>query len=664
MLLNFNPNFNFAIVKSAQSLTRIAVNKMVVIAFSAGVSISCFSQSIGTFSSVTPTTQVQTLVLPSTHTFQRIIRTGDALSLGGTLGSNTDFTGYVPIGGSSKNGYLSISSETTPAAVGILNISYTAATHRWNVNSGGNVNFLTNATFGATSRFCSGTVTPNNTVIVCEEDITAGDANGDGYQDRGWLIEIDPVTRTVINQDGIGVPDRLWAIGRAQHENAAIKSDNSVLYTGVDNGTNGYLYKFIPTVPGNFSSGTLYVLQTTAALGNATWRIVANTTQSDRNNKLSLSTAAGAYNFNGVEDIEFGPDGKMYFAAKAQGKVYRFTDNGTYGTATDVTGLEVFVGNSNFPTRVSYDIDGPGALPLEPWGLGNDNLAFDADGNLWVLQDAIEAADRNHIWVVSPTHTQASPQVKVFATTPLGSEPTGITFTPDHRFLFMSFMHPNTTNTGAQVDAAGNSVVFNTHTTVVIARRENLGPTATLPLSFIDFNATATKNNTVELKWTVEDAFNHDYFSIERSTDGIHFNEILKNTDKVAASGKSSFGIIDENPTNSATVYYRIRQCNINGECSYSATKAVNFTALNNKMKITPLPVKENMNITYSSFEAGQGALKISNVFGQVLMQQNILLKKGSQQISVNTGNLTKGEYFIIITDKDGKNTTGKFIKI
>ncbi len=94
--------------------------------------------------------------------------------------------------------------------------------------------------------------------------------------------------------------------------------------------------------------------------------------------------------------------------------------------------------------------------PAEPWGRGNDNLAFDGEGNLWVCQDAIVASDRNHIWVVGPTHTQASPQVRVFATTPIRSEPTGITFTPDYKFMFISFMGPNwISNTTSQMDAAG-----------------------------------------------------------------------------------------------------------------------------------------------------------------------------------------------------------------
>ena len=56
---------------------------------------TCCAQTIATFNSVQPTAQTQNLVLPATHTFQRIIKTGDPLSLGGNLGTHLDFTGYV-----------------------------------------------------------------------------------------------------------------------------------------------------------------------------------------------------------------------------------------------------------------------------------------------------------------------------------------------------------------------------------------------------------------------------------------------------------------------------------------------------------------------------------------------------------------------------------------
>ncbi len=122
-------------------------------------------------------------------------------------------------------------------------------------------------------------------------------------------------------------------------------------------------------------------------------------------------------------------------------------------------------------------------------GIGNDNLAFDGEGNLWVLQDG----DRSHIWVVGPTHTATSPAVRLFAKTPVGCELTGITFSPDYKFMFISFMHPAINNIASQTDAAGISLVFNTSTTAVIALKENLGPSlGVVPVTLTSFGGIET----------------------------------------------------------------------------------------------------------------------------------------------------------------------------
>jgi sugar lactone lactonase YvrE len=354
------------------------------------------------------------------------------------------------------------------------------------------------------------------------------------------------------------------------------------MYWGADHPTNGYIYKFVPTVPGNFSSGALSVLITTGALGTGTWATVPNGDVTQRNNTVSASSALGAFNFNGVEDVEIGPDGMIYFAAKDAGRVYRFRD---LGTTVDM--LSVFVEST------TYDVDGAGPFAPEPWGIGNDNLAFDGEGNLWVLQDG----SRNHIWVVGSTHTAATPNVRLFATTPLGSEPTGITFTPDYKFMFLSFQHPSGSNTAAQTDAAGASVVFNTHTSVVIARTENLGPLATLPVKFTDFTV-KNINKEVQIEWSVSEVQNHSFFIVERSLNGINFEEIHRNTQSLGNGTTQSFNFIDQQPPSSSNVlYYRIKQCDIDGSCHYSETRSLKV--LNKKgLSIYPVPAYNIVNIS------------------------------------------------------------------
>jgi hypothetical protein len=394
------------------------------------------------------------------------------LTQGGVLPTKTDFTGYVPKGGSSENGFLSINSETAPGGVTILDIDYDTTYNIWQTSRSEAIDF--SSVIGTIAN-CSGTVTPWNTIISCEEltsielETRPGfeypkDVNNDGYHDFGWAIEIDPVTKTVVDQEGgLNGPDKLWAMGNFKHENAVVHSNQRTIYQGAD-AQIGHLYKFVADSPKNLSSGSLYVYSGSKS-GSGNWIQINNTTQAEQNSTIAQSIDAGATVFEGIEDVEIGPDGKVYFAVKGEGRVYRFQDSDPV-SGTIVTQMETYVGNA------TYAITHSNGTTNHEWGFGNDNLAFDGEGNLWVLQD--RDTSNNYIWVVESGHSQAVPKVKIFGRPPVGSEPTGITFSPDFRFLFMSIQHPSSSNNStSQTDAAGNEVSFDKGTSLVISLKES-----------------------------------------------------------------------------------------------------------------------------------------------------------------------------------------------
>ncbi|MEW5676140.1 alkaline phosphatase PhoX [Flavobacterium enshiense] len=497
----------------------------------------CVEDHIACFTSIAPTSQTPVMIIPQEHRFQMLFKQGTAYMDGsGTVPGNHDFTGYIPSVGatSSALGHLSVNHENNPGGVSIVDIALNQdpANPLWVVNNSRKVDF-SNTALVKTERNCSGGVTPWGTIITAEEATTSGDSNGDGYQDVGWLVEINPATASVVNY-GNGTHEKLWAMGRMNHENIVVSADGVTAYYGEDGGTH-CTYKFVANTPNNFSSGTLYVLKMDLALSNdepssatATWVQVPNTTQAERNNVTTAAAALGGTNFNGVEDCEISPiDGKIYFASKGKNRVYRFKDNGT-----TVSEFETFVGGKSYPITTANGV------VTENWADGNDNLAFDDHGNLWVVQDG----GLNYIWVVRPNHTQSDPKVMIHSSMPAGSEPTGLTFTPDYKYGFFSVQHPSGSNQ-AQPDATQSNVIFNASAALVFSNKDFLGqqqnlstnpvvalnseiqvyPNPTKGLVTLSLNEEADKN----LKIEVYDFLGRKVYAKETQTTGINQKETI-----------------------------------------------------------------------------------------------------------------------------------------
>lgn len=424
------------------------------------------STHISCFTSVAPKAQDDTTHIPSeTHAFQFLYTQGDTYTDGGgTVPGNFDFTGYVGIEGSSKLGYLSVNHENSPGGVSMCEIHFDDLTGLWVLDSAKKVDF--GGDLVRTVRNCSGGVTPWGTIITSEESTTNTDENNDGYHDVGWQVEIDPATARV-KEYGNGKREKLWKMGKMSHENIVIADDSKTAYFGEDAST-GKLWKFVANTPEDMSEGTLYVLKLDQPLiggepqsTTGTWVEIDNSTPTLCNNVNSTAAGLGATEFNGIEDAEISPlDGKIYFTAKGTNRVYCFADAGS-----TVTNFITFVGGDN-----NYLINsGDGKVVSEPWGSGNDNLTFDDKGNLYMLQDG----SRNHVWMIYPEHTQASPKVEIFMVTPIGSEPTGMTFSPDYKYIFISIQHPN--GNVPQTDIAGVTQDYANDAVLVVARKEFLG---------------------------------------------------------------------------------------------------------------------------------------------------------------------------------------------
>ena len=90
-----------------------------------------------------------------------------------------------------------------------------------------------------------------------------------------------------------------------------------------------------------------------------------------------------------------------------------------------------------------------------------------------------------------------------------------------------------------------------------------------LPVELLSFSA-ERNNRYVDLSWITATEINNDYFTVERSLDGINFTVI----GSMPGSGNSSiilnYKLIDSSPIENEISYYRLKQTDFDGAYSYS----------------------------------------------------------------------------------------------
>ena len=252
----------------------------------------------------------------------------------------------------------------------------------------------------------------------------------------GLVYELDPQT---------GAATARPAIGRKSHEGMRFDPQGN-LYS-ISESNPGYIFKFVPDVHGDLSSGQSYALKIISPAGDRTGE--AEWVQLDRaqveTNADVAAAAVSATGYNRPEDVEIatstgnnhGGANTLYVAVTGPG------DNRII--AID---LREAKGGADHKTAYVYDYVKVGLnAPADfEWP---DNLALNKNGDLYITEDPATATTTGRgddIWVAVPhsggeSHGPASAVVRFASLTDCNAEPTGIYFDLGGTRLFVHAQH-------------------------------------------------------------------------------------------------------------------------------------------------------------------------------------------------------------------------------
>lgn len=177
---------------------------------------------------------------------------------------------------------------------------------------------------------------------------------------------------------------------------------------------------------------------------------------------------------------------------------------------------------------------------------------------------------------------------------------------------------------------------------IYYAYYKNSGP---LPVELLSFKAEAAESR-VKLEWATATEQNNDFFTIERSTDGISFSSIAT----VDGSGNSSstleYSTEDPAPAEGLN-YYRLRQTDFNGDYKYFRIASVDYQYRTLYSSVYPNPSTGNF-IVESSIDTDY---RIVDAAGQLIRTFHT---NAGNNYSMQVSGLENGVYFL--TGNSGKN--------
>lgn len=163
---------------------------------------------------------------------------------------------------------------------------------------------------------------------------------------------------------------------------------------------------------------------------------------------------------------------------------------------------------------------------------------------------------------------------------------------------------------------------------------------AALPVTLLDFTATKA-DKIVRLDWaTGSESANH-FFAIERSSDGIRWQEIGRVDGQGDASQTTTYTFPDEKPIKGLN-YYRLRQNDFGGASTYSSVRTVEFAAPSS-IEVFPNPATSWFDVT-TSLDLTQ--VHLLNALGQNVTKACIVTQN-HRGFRFQTNNLESGVYYL-----------------
>ncbi|MFT5778352.1 MAG: hypothetical protein ACI837_001308 [Crocinitomicaceae bacterium] len=188
-----------------------------------------------------------------------------------------------------------------------------------------------------------------------------------------------------------------------------------------------------------------------------------------------------------------------------------------------------------------------------------------------------------------------------------------------------------------------------------------VGATTPLSVSLNEFDAKVNNTNEVELDWNTSAETDNDFFTIERSANGVDFVGIENIKGAGTSTMVNTYSTVDREPITGLS-YYRLKQTDFDGKFTRSDIVAVDIARPTDLLELHPNPVSGKGQLLFNSEVSGIVAINVLDLFGRVVITKTISAEKGVNSSLLDLSELKGGMYILSLNNGDNVSTL-RFIK-
>jgi hypothetical protein len=211
-------------------------------------------------------------------------------------------------------------------------------------------------------------------------------------------------------------------------------------------------------------------------------------------------------------------------------------------------------------------------------------------------------------------------------------------------------------NNAAASAATGANPYVSTVSGITVLAPMGVGSNGTLPVSWLSFTANANGMDAV-LNWATATEINNKGFEVERSLDGSNFKTIGFVEGNINSGSVKNYRFTDNRALEmfaGASVYYRLKQVDLDGNYSYSNIALLN-TEEGSDINLYPNPFNSTTGVYVNATEDANVTIEVKDIMGRSIALTTASVVKGGQYLTIEALSTVADGMYLVQVELNGE---------